>query len=167
VARGAAFRAHAIREGSGAAAIGLRWRAVEAQLTSGTHCAFRLKHLDDPRARDVIQLAARRFGWQPRTRQGGLARGAHGGIGGANGAVSANGLIETCGPATARNRRPIGTLVGTISLQRSVSSFDAAGHARFAAPATRDCYRVSSDHTKATTVRRATCRARSTRRGAT
>jgi CO/xanthine dehydrogenase Mo-binding subunit len=27
---------------------------------------FRLKHLDDPRAREVIQLAAKRFGWQPR-----------------------------------------------------------------------------------------------------
>jgi nicotinate dehydrogenase subunit B len=27
---------------------------------------FRLKHLDDPRARDVIQLAAQRFGWQKR-----------------------------------------------------------------------------------------------------
>jgi nicotinate dehydrogenase subunit B len=27
---------------------------------------FRLKHLDDPRARDVIELAAQRFGWQKR-----------------------------------------------------------------------------------------------------
>jgi CO/xanthine dehydrogenase Mo-binding subunit len=32
--------------------------------------AFRLKHLDDPRARAVVELAAQRFGWQPRTRQG-------------------------------------------------------------------------------------------------
>ncbi|CAB3767969.1 xanthine dehydrogenase family protein molybdopterin-binding subunit [Paraburkholderia solisilvae] len=30
---------------------------------------FRLKHLDDPRARDVIQLAAQRFGWQKRVLQ--------------------------------------------------------------------------------------------------
>jgi CO/xanthine dehydrogenase Mo-binding subunit len=59
--------------------------------------AFRLKHLDDPRARDVIQLAARRFGWQPRTQQGGLARGPRGGIGGANGAASANATNGTRG----------------------------------------------------------------------
>jgi nicotinate dehydrogenase subunit B len=31
---------------------------------------FRLKHLDDPRARDVIQLAAQRFGWQKRVPPG-------------------------------------------------------------------------------------------------
>ncbi|HEY3597183.1 MAG TPA: molybdopterin cofactor-binding domain-containing protein, partial [Paraburkholderia sp.] len=30
---------------------------------------FRLKHLDDPRAREVIELAAQRFGWQPRSAQ--------------------------------------------------------------------------------------------------
>jgi nicotinate dehydrogenase subunit B len=45
---------------------------------------FRLKHLDDPRARDVIQLAAQRFGWQkrvpvavqsPRAAAGGESRG--------------------------------------------------------------------------------------------
>jgi nicotinate dehydrogenase subunit B len=34
--------------------------------------AFRLAHLDDPRARDVIELAAKKFGWQPGAR---LARG--------------------------------------------------------------------------------------------
>jgi nicotinate dehydrogenase subunit B len=33
---------------------------------------FRLKHLDDPRGRDVIQLAAKNFGWDPkRVRQPG------------------------------------------------------------------------------------------------
>ena len=37
--------------------------------------AFRLQHLDDPRARDVIQLAASRFGWQPRARRRGLKNG--------------------------------------------------------------------------------------------
>jgi CO/xanthine dehydrogenase Mo-binding subunit len=31
--------------------------------------AFRLKHMQDPRARDVIQLAARKFGWPRRTRK--------------------------------------------------------------------------------------------------
>jgi len=35
---------------------------------------FRLRHLDDPRARDVIQLAARQFGWPrpPRARNRGV-----------------------------------------------------------------------------------------------
>jgi len=34
--------------------------------------AFRLRHLDDPRGRDVVQLAAQKFGWDPqRTRRPG------------------------------------------------------------------------------------------------
>ena len=35
--------------------------------------AFRLRHLDDPRARDVIQAAAAKFGWQARTARDTLA----------------------------------------------------------------------------------------------
>src|SRR5258705_3054722 len=37
--------------------------------------AFRLRHLEDPRARDVIQLAAERFGWAGYARQPGRGRG--------------------------------------------------------------------------------------------
>ncbi|CAB3762641.1 xanthine dehydrogenase family protein molybdopterin-binding subunit [Paraburkholderia humisilvae] len=40
---------------------------------------FRLKHLDDPRARDVIQLAAQRFGWQKRVPRAAAARAGVGG----------------------------------------------------------------------------------------
>jgi nicotinate dehydrogenase subunit B len=36
---------------------------------------FRLRHLDDPRARDVVQLAAERFGWVRYGRQAGRGRG--------------------------------------------------------------------------------------------
>ncbi|WP_144636285.1 xanthine dehydrogenase family protein molybdopterin-binding subunit [Bordetella genomosp. 13] len=31
--------------------------------------AFRLRHLDDPRGRDVVQLAASKFGWDPRRKR--------------------------------------------------------------------------------------------------
>lgn len=37
--------------------------------------AFRLRHLDDSRARDVVQLAAKSFGWHGWTRQAGRGRG--------------------------------------------------------------------------------------------
>jgi CO/xanthine dehydrogenase Mo-binding subunit len=37
--------------------------------------AFRLKHLQDPRAQDVIKLAAERFGWNGWQRQAGRGRG--------------------------------------------------------------------------------------------
>jgi nicotinate dehydrogenase subunit B len=37
--------------------------------------AFRLRHLDDPRARDVVAMAADRFGWASRLRQPGLGHG--------------------------------------------------------------------------------------------
>lgn len=36
---------------------------------------FRLEHLDDPRARDVVRIAAERFGWQSYNRQKGRGRG--------------------------------------------------------------------------------------------
>jgi CO/xanthine dehydrogenase Mo-binding subunit len=36
---------------------------------------FRLRHLEDPRARDVVQLAAERFGWAGYGRQAGRGRG--------------------------------------------------------------------------------------------
>ena len=36
---------------------------------------FRLRHLDDPRAHDVIRLAAERFGWTPYRKQNGHGRG--------------------------------------------------------------------------------------------
>ncbi|HZS68252.1 MAG TPA: molybdopterin cofactor-binding domain-containing protein, partial [Burkholderiales bacterium] len=36
---------------------------------------FRLRHLDDPRARDVIRLAAERFGWDAYKKQNGRGRG--------------------------------------------------------------------------------------------
>jgi CO/xanthine dehydrogenase Mo-binding subunit len=37
--------------------------------------AFRLRHLDDPRARAVVTLAAERFGWQHSERRAGSGRG--------------------------------------------------------------------------------------------
>jgi CO/xanthine dehydrogenase Mo-binding subunit len=37
--------------------------------------AFRLRHIEDPRARDVVQLAAERFGWSGYARQRGRGRG--------------------------------------------------------------------------------------------
>jgi CO/xanthine dehydrogenase Mo-binding subunit len=37
--------------------------------------AFRLRHIEDPRARDVVQLAAERFGWAGYARQPGRGRG--------------------------------------------------------------------------------------------
>ena len=37
--------------------------------------AFRLKHLDDPRARDVIERASQRFGWPHRVHDGAPSRG--------------------------------------------------------------------------------------------
>src|SRR6185436_4246190 len=37
--------------------------------------AFRLRHIEDPRARDVVQLAAERFGWSGYARQPGRGRG--------------------------------------------------------------------------------------------
>lgn len=43
--------------------------------------AFRLKHLDDPRARDVIRLAAQRFGWQPRVSHSRGVQPGHRGVG--------------------------------------------------------------------------------------
>jgi CO/xanthine dehydrogenase Mo-binding subunit len=37
-----------------------------AKAANADPVAFRLRHLDDPRARDVIELAAQRFGWEKR-----------------------------------------------------------------------------------------------------
>ncbi len=42
--------------------------------------AFRLEHLDDPRARHVLQAAAERVGWQPGVRAGGEGQGRGRGI---------------------------------------------------------------------------------------
>ncbi len=36
-----------------------------AQAAKADPVSFRLRHLDDPRARDVIRMAAERFGWSP------------------------------------------------------------------------------------------------------
>ncbi|HTO69473.1 MAG TPA: molybdopterin cofactor-binding domain-containing protein [Myxococcota bacterium] len=55
--------------------------ALESFLDEVAHAAgadpveFRLRHLDDERARDVIGAAAARFGWQPATRPAGGGRG--------------------------------------------------------------------------------------------
>jgi nicotinate dehydrogenase subunit B len=46
-----------------------------AQAAQADPVEFRLRHLDDPRARDVISMAAERFGWSSYQRANGRGRG--------------------------------------------------------------------------------------------
>lgn len=88
---------------------------------------FRLKHLDDPRARDVIQLAAQRFGWQRRVPA--AAQSSHAGADGAGGASRGVGfafaryknLMAYCAIAM---EITVDRDTGGVAIERAVAAID-------------------------------------------
>jgi nicotinate dehydrogenase subunit B len=87
---------------------------------------FRLKHLDDPRAREVIELAAQRFGWQKRVPGAAATRGAAAGAGGESRGVGFafakyKNLMAYCAIAM---EITVDRDTGNVGIERAVAAID-------------------------------------------